>query len=78
MVSHIDDYYLLAISVSWQQNTITLTAAGNQLQLEANQRGMNFNLSKTELFHFSCNKNIPTADLPRVQFREHYIPNNLK
>ena len=79
MVSYVDDYCLLAISVSRQQNAITLTAAGNQLQLEANQRGMNFDLSKTELFHFPHGKDIPTADLPGVQFREyHHILNNLE
>jgi len=78
MVSYVDDYCLLAISVSWQRNAITLTAAGNRLQLEGNQGGMNFNLSKTELFHFPCGKNAPTADLPRVQFGEHYVPNNLE
>jgi len=78
MVSYVDYYCLLAISVSWQQNAITLTAAGNQLQLEANQGGINFDLSKTELFHFPCGKHIPTADLLRVQFGEHYIPNNLE
>jgi len=39
---------------------------------------MNFGLSKTELFHFPCGKNAPTADLPRGQFGEHYIPNNLE
>jgi len=78
MVSYIDDYYLLAISVSWQQNAITLTAVKNQLQLEVNQGRMNFDLSKTKLFHFPCGKNIPTADLPKIQFGEHYIPNNLK
>jgi len=33
---------------------------------------------KTELFHFPCGKNFPTADLPGVQFGEHYIPNNLE
>jgi len=68
MVSYVDDYCLLAILVSWQRNAITLTAAGNQLQLEANQGGMNFDLSKTELFYFPCGKVIPTADLPGVQF----------
>jgi len=78
MVSYVDDYCLLAISVSWQQNAIILTAARNQLQLEANQGGMNFDLSKTELFHFPCGKNIPTAELPGVQFGEHHMPNNLK
>jgi len=78
MISYVDDYCLLAISVSWQQNANTLTAAGNQLQLEANQGGMNFDLSKTELFHFPCGKNIPTAVLPGVQFGEHHIPNNLE
>jgi len=78
MVPYIYNYCLLAISVSWQQNATTLTAARNQLQLKANQGGMNFDLSKTELFYFSCCKNIPTADLPRVQFREYYIPNNLE
>jgi len=78
MVSDVDDYCLLATSVSWQRNAITLTAAGNQLQLEANQGGMNFNLSKTELFHLPCGKHLPTADLPGVQFGEHHIPNNLE
>jgi len=39
---------------------------------------MNFDLSKTELFPFLCRKNILTAELPGVQFREHYIPNNLE
>jgi len=78
MVSYVDDYCLLAISVSWQRNAGTLTAAGNQLQLEANQGGMNFDLWKTELFHFPCGKHLPTANLPGVQFREHHIPNNLE
>jgi len=78
MISYVDNYCLLATSVSWQWNAITLTAAGNQLQLEANQEGMNFDLSKTELFHFPCGKSIPTADLPEVQFGEHHIPNNLE
>jgi len=78
MVSYVDDYCLLAISVSWQGNAITLIAAGNQLQLEANQGGMNFDLSKTELFHFLCSKIIPTAELPGVQFGEYHIPNNLE
>jgi len=78
MVSCIDDYCLLAISASWHRNAITLTAPGNQLQLEANQGGMNFVLSKTELFHFPCGKNLPTTDLPEVQCREHHIPNNLE
>jgi len=78
MVSYVDDYCLLAISVSWQRNAITLTAAGNQLQLEANQGGMNFDLSKTTLFHFPCGKSFPIADLPGVQFGEHYIQNNLE
>jgi len=78
MVSYVDDYCLLAISVSWQQNTITLTAAGNQLQLEANQGGLNFDLSKTELFQFPRGKNLPTVDLPGVQFGEHHIANNLE
>jgi len=78
IVSDVDDYCLLAISVSWQQNAITLTAAGNPLQLEANQGGMNFDLSKSELFHFPCGKNLLTADLPGVQFGEHNIGNNLK
>ena len=78
MVSYVEDYCLLAISVSWQWNAITLKAAGNQLQLEANQGGVNFDLSKTELFHFSCSKNLPTADRPGVQFRKHYIANNLE
>jgi len=78
MVSYVDDYCLLAISVSWQRNAITLTAAGNQLQVEANQGGMSFDLSKTELFHFPCGKNLPTADLPGVQFGAHHIPNNLE
>jgi len=68
MVSYIDDYCLLAISVSWQRNATTLTAAENQLQLEANQGGMNFDLSKTELFYFPYGKDLPTADLPGVQF----------
>jgi len=77
MISYVADYCLLAISVSWQRNAITLTAAGNQLQLEANQGGMNFDLAKTKLFHFPCGKDLPTADLPAVQFREHNIPNNL-
>jgi len=76
MVSYIDDYCFLAISVSWQWNAIPLTAAGNQLQLKANQKGMSFDLSKTKLFHFPCGKNAPTADLPRIQFGDHYIPNN--
>jgi len=66
MVSYVDDFCLLAISVSWQRNATTLTAAGNQLQLEANQGGMNFDLSKTELFHFPCRKILLTADLPGV------------
>jgi len=39
---------------------------------------MKFNFSKTELFHFSCSKMIPTADLPGVQFGEHHISNNLE
>jgi len=78
MVSYVDNYCFLAISVSWQWNAITLTAAGNQLQLEANQGGMNFNLSKTELYHFPCRKKLPTADLPGVQFGEHHIANNLE
>jgi len=78
MVSYVDDYCLLAISVSWQQNAVTLTAAGNQLQLEANQGGMNFDLSKTELCHFPCGKHLPTAELPVVQFGEHHIQNNLE
>jgi len=78
IVSYVDDYCLLAISIAWQWNAITLTAAGNQLQLQAKQGGMNFDLSKTELFHFSCGKIIPTRDLPMVHFREHYIPNNLE
>jgi len=39
---------------------------------------MNFDLWKTELFHFPCGKNLLTADLPGVQFREYYIPNNLE
>jgi len=78
MVSYVDDFRLLAISVSWQRNATTLTAAGNQLQLEANQGGINFDLSKTELFHFPCGKNLPTADLPGVQFGEHHIANNLE
>jgi len=78
MVSYVNDYCLLAISVSWQQNAITLTAAGNRLQCEANQGGMNFDLSKTKLFHFPCGKHLPSADLPGVQFGEHHIPNNLK
>jgi len=77
MVSYVEDYCLLTILVLWQRNTITLTAAGNQLQLEANQGGMNFDLSKTELFHFPCGKNAPTADRPGVQFGEHHMPNNL-
>jgi len=78
MVSYVDDYCLLAISVSWQRNAITLTAAGNQLQLEANQGGMNFDLSKTELFYFPCGKITPTVNLPGVQFGEPHIPNNLE
>jgi len=78
MVSYVDDYCLLAISVSWQRNASTLTAAGNQLQLEANQGGMNFELSTTQLFHFPYGKIIPTADLPRIQFGEHHTPNNLE
>ena len=78
MVSYVDDYYLLAISVSWQWNAITLTAARNQLQPEGNEGEMNFDLSKTELFHFSCGKDLPTAGLPIVQFEEHYITNNLE
>jgi len=78
MISYVDDYCLLAISVSWQRNAIPLTAAGHQLQLEANQGGMSFELSKNELFHFACGKDMPTADLPRVQFGEYYIPNNLE
>jgi len=78
MLSYVDYYCLLAISVSWQRNATTLTAAGNQLQLEANQVGMNFDLSKTELFHFPCGKHLPTADLPVVQFGAHHIPNNLE
>jgi len=78
LVCYVDDYCSLAISVSWQRNVITLTAAGNQLQLEANQGGMNFDLSKTELFHFPCGRHLPTADLPRVQFGEHHIMNNLE
>jgi len=39
---------------------------------------MNFDLSKTELFHFPCGKKLPTADLPGVQFGEHHITNNLE
>jgi len=39
---------------------------------------MNFDLAKTELFHFPCGKNLLTADLPGVQFGEHNIPNNLE
>jgi len=78
IVSYVDDYCLLAISVSWQQNAITFTGASKQLQLAANQGGMNFDLSKTELFHFACGKNIPTTHLPRIQFMKHYIPNNLE
>ena len=78
MVSYINDYCPLAISVSWQWNVITLTAAGNHLQLEANQGRRNFDLSKTELFHFPCGKNLLTADLPGVQFGEHHITNNLE
>jgi len=78
MVSYVDDYCLLAISVSWQRNAITLTAAGNQLQLEANQVGMNFDLSKTELLYFPYGKNAATVDLPGVQFGEHNIPNHLE
>jgi len=66
MVSYVDDYGLLAISISWQRNAITLSAAGSQLQLEANRVGMNFDTSKTELFHFPCGKIIPTAELPEV------------
>jgi len=77
IVSYVNDYCLLAILVSWQQNAITLTAAGNQLQLEANQEGINFDLSKTELFNFPHSRDLPTANLPRVQFREHYIAYNL-
>ena len=78
MVSYVNNYYLLAISVSWQRNAITLIAAGNQLQPEANQGWMNFNLSKTELFHFPYSKDVLTANLPRVEFGEHHIANNLK
>jgi len=78
MVSYVDDYCFLAISVSWQRNAITLTAAGNQLQCEANQGGMNFDLSKTELFHFPYGKHLPTADLPGVLFGEHHISNDLE
>jgi len=55
-----------------------LTAAGNQLQLEANQGGMNFDLSKTELFYFPCSKHLPTADLHRIQFGEHHTMHNLE
>ena len=50
----------------------------NQVQLEANQGGMNFDLSKTKLFHFPCGRHLPTADLPGVQFGEHHIMNNLE
>jgi len=39
---------------------------------------MNFDLAKTELFHFSCGRHLLTADLPRVQFGEHHIMNNLE
>ena len=39
---------------------------------------MNFNLYKTKLFYCPCGKNLPTADLPKVQFKEHYTPNNLE
>jgi len=39
---------------------------------------MNFDLSKTELFHFACGKDLPTADLPAVQFGKHDIPNKLE
>ena len=78
MVSCVDDYCLLTILVSWQWNVIILPGAGNQLQLEANQVGMNFALSKTELFHFPYGKNMPTVDLTRVHFGEYYIPNNLE
>jgi len=78
MISYVDDYCLLAISVSWQWNAITLTAARSQLQLEVNQGGMNFNLSKTELFHFPCGKNLLMADLSEVQFGEHHIANDVE
>jgi len=78
MISYVDDYCLRAISVSWQRNTITLTAAGNQLQVEANQGRMNFDLSKTELFHFPCSKTLLTADLLGVYFGEHQIANKLE
>jgi len=78
IVSYVDDYCLLAISVSWQRDAITLTAAGNELQLKANQEGMNFDLSKIELCHFPCRKDLPLADLPGVHFGEHHIPKNLE
>jgi len=78
MISYVDDYCLLAISASCQWNAITLTAAGNPLQLEANQGGMNFDLSQTELLYFPCGSDVPTADLPGVQLPEHHIGNNLK
>jgi len=39
---------------------------------------MNFDLSKPELFHLPCGKNLATADLPGVQFGEHNIGNNLE
>lgn len=78
LVLYINNYCLLAISEPWHQNTLTLIAAGNQLQLEANNGGINFDLSKTELFHFPCDRNLPTEHLPGVQFGDHHIPNNLE
>jgi len=39
---------------------------------------MNFNLSKSKLFHFPCSRHLPTADLPGVQFGKHHIMNNLE
>jgi len=34
---------------------------------------MKFYLSKTELLHFFCSKDLPPADLLRVELEEHHI-----
>ncbi|PLW24845.1 hypothetical protein PCASD_25896 [Puccinia coronata f. sp. avenae] len=57
-VSYVDDFALLAVSESWRHNATFLSTAANELQRQANRSGMNFDISKTELFHFPSNRTL--------------------
>ncbi|PLW25016.1 hypothetical protein PCASD_24242 [Puccinia coronata f. sp. avenae] len=57
---------------------VGIPQAANELQRQANRSGMNFDISKTELFHFPSNRTPVPDTTPSVQVGEHTVENSTK